>query len=797
MVKFFTKTVCIALISVLCMSLNAQGTLSADHRPAHLYQKTTNSAIAETAFMAGTQTLSRGNMAYGYIHYPSSYQGYWKWDVDAIISSKTLITSSMPIMYGGEFFEGVFYCYSDYATCTFYQIDAFTGAVINSIPRPEYSAGPVNALSYDYSTNTMYALYQNGLYTVDLNTGLLSSVANISLSGGDALIMAINLDGDMFMVNIGTANFYSIDKSTGASTLIGSTGRTIGYAQCMSFDHNDGTLYWAESEAVDDNWMTINPATGVATMKTPGAYEITGLHFAFDNGGGPTYCPVVTNLAAEVQGTDVKLTWTAATGSPTGYKVYEGTTELATVTETEYVVTNLSNGDHTFDVAAIYDDGCTPKKVSVTATVKSGNPITNLNGNCADGTLTLTWDAPEAKGMRDEITLQYSGNCLGGIGTNGVCELWPAIRYTPDDLAAAGITSGMELTVVGIAPQVTAGTTFTLKVWQGGNWTTKNPGTELISMPLVASSLVAQQWNDITLTTPIEIDASQELWFGYEMHATSNVPAGRDEGPVAAPSKSNICYDGVTGTGWCTLLDLLSTAPYNWCVRGFVTGEAGEILLSNYDVYQDDVYFDEVEATATTYTKTGVEGNHNYCIVAVYDNGAESPKVCKEVECGGGPETCDEVTGAVAEIVEYCTKAVITWTAVADATYEVNGAAVATNEYTEDGDFEEGTEYVWNIVTVCADGKSDPVEVKATAADCDQSIIELTNSVSIYPNPASGIVTIKSANFVKVEVYNTVGQLVETRTVNTVDVSNYNTGVYFFKVYDGNNNVTKRVMVAK
>jgi len=40
--------------------------------------------------------------------------------------------------------------------------------------------------------------------------------------------------------------------------------------------------------------------------------------------------------------------------------------------------------------------------------------------------------------------------------------------------------------------------------------------------------------------------------------------------------------------------------------------------------------------------------------------------------------------------------------------------------------------------------------------------------------------------------------LIETRTINTFDVSNYNTGIYFFKVYDtNNNNVTKRVMVAR
>ena len=78
------------------------------------------------------------------------------------------------------------------------------------------------------------------------------------------------------------------------------------------------------------------------------------------------------------------------------------------------------------------------------------------------------------------------------------------------------------------------------------------------------------------------------------------------------------------------------------------------------------------------------------------------------------------------------------------------------------------------------------------------SINELNNTVTIYPNPTSGAITIESANFAKVEIYNTLGQLVETKTVNTFNVSNYSSGVYFFKVFDANNNsVVKRAMVIK
>jgi hypothetical protein len=681
------------------MSLNAQGTLSADHRPAHLYQKTTNSAIAETAFMAGTQTLSRGNMAYGYIHYPSSYQGYWKWDVDAIISSKTLITSSMPIMYGGEFFEGVFYCYSDYATCTFYQIDAFTGAVINSIPRPEYSAAPVNALSYDYSTNTMYALYQNGLYTVDLNTGLLSSVANISLSGGDALIMAINLDGDMFMVNIGTANFYSIDKSTGASTLIGSTGRTIGYAQCMSFDHNDGTLYWAESEAVDDNWMTINPATGVATMKTPSAYEITGLHFAFDNGGGPTYCPAVTNVAAEqVAGTCAKITWTApsVTTDLTGYKIYEGTTELGEVAVgvTEFITGSLSAGAHTFDVEAIYDDDCTPKKVSATVTIKTcGNEITGVAVDYStDCKATVTWDAAAKMRLGDvlvdnaimvthpgagpggaDLSTLNPGENIVGTGFEHNSNFWMADQFTLTD--AADIT---EIEFYGIQQGSNTSHVFSqvyVELYDGapnaggtkifGDGSTNRlllsefsgiyrsySGGNIPIMKIIAD--VSISLNAGTYWVAVSAQGHPSLSYCYANPVTELGVLGHGTGLKNQP--------GYT-TGWEAWLDEDGTwAPLS--LPFIVYGEdGGEAPDPKYNVYKDGVKVaSEIEETTWTDTDAVAEGvDVEWCVTQVCPGDGESAAGCVTEKCGDPIEDpCDEVTGAVAEIVEECTKVVIT-----------------------------------------------------------------------------------------------------------------------------------------
>ena len=73
-----------------------------------------------------------------------------------------------------------------------------------------------------------------------------------------------------------------------------------------------------------------------------------------------------------------------------------------------------------------------------------------------------------------------------------------------------------------------------------------------------------------------------------------------------------------------------------------------------------------------------------------------------------------------------------------------------------------------------------------------------TQKVEIYPNPAFSTVTIEANNFSKVEIYNVFGQLLQTAKTRVVDVSTFNAGVYFFKIFDIEwNNVSKRVVVVR
>lgn len=73
------------------------------------------------------------------------------------------------------------------------------------------------------------------------------------------------------------------------------------------------------------------------------------------------------------------------------------------------------------------------------------------------------------------------------------------------------------------------------------------------------------------------------------------------------------------------------------------------------------------------------------------------------------------------------------------------------------------------------------------------------NSFSLYPNPANGgTVTITSAsnNIKNVQVYSLLGkQVINTKTVNTIDVSGLNTGIYVIKITDNGKSATKKLVI--
>jgi hypothetical protein len=70
--------------------------------------------------------------------------------------------------------------------------------------------------------------------------------------------------------------------------------------------------------------------------------------------------------------------------------------------------------------------------------------------------------------------------------------------------------------------------------------------------------------------------------------------------------------------------------------------------------------------------------------------------------------------------------------------------------------------------------------------------------VLIYPNPSTGIYTIDLNEDAQVEVYDMLGKVVYKREAqegkSTIDISNYQAGIYLLHVKSENGSVTKKII---
>ena len=112
-----------------------------------------------------------------------------------------------------------------------------------------------------------------------------------------------------------------------------------------------------------------------------------------------------------------------------------------------------------------------------------------------------------------------------------------------------------------------------------------------------------------------------------------------------------------------------------------------------------------------------------------------------------------------------------------------------------------GTTYTTTFIINTNDEELSHVEIPVTLAVTD-GIEETVNQLaSIYPNPATSMVTLEGENLNSVAIYNVAGQLMRVvkldNMVNTIDM-NVEAGVYFFSVYDNNGrNSVQRVVIVK
>ena len=157
-----------------------------------------------------------------------------------------------------------------------------------------------------------------------------------------------------------------------------------------------------------------------------------------------------------------------------------------------------------------------------------------------------------------------------GFGTSKSSWFGFAAHWTPEMLAEY---KGAAITAIGFVP-CDLSACFKIAIWTGDN---KTP----VCLQ-AAGNLVMNEWNNITLNTPHQIDISKDLYVGYKLSTYTGYPGGLDDGP-AIDGFGNLIQAGPEAE-WQTILDFNPDLSYNWNIKAFF--ERDGVPVEQYQLYR-------------------------------------------------------------------------------------------------------------------------------------------------------------------------------------------------------------------
>lgn len=456
-----------------------------------IYKKLLATAIAamalSTAAAEDVQTL------YGYqISVPqwsdnpqqTGFISFTSKDYSAVNFLKKTSVSGMHLS-AGEYVDGKIYAYTfewsyfgGYEPVSYDVYNAETHERISTTPWEDKQR--VIDMTYDYTTNTMYALAEDSpstdedtgktsLYIVDMKTGELTHVGD---PGDLKAINGYNKEVENHLVTIAADEkgelysmseyryFFKIDKYTGAATQVGeqSNNAVNNEFQSMCFG-TDGKIYWAQKHPDYGYLTTIDPATGVQTkLGTLGDNAQVSALFVKREMKVKDFPMNVENLTAvnTPGSTSVKISWKLPTldyaGNPakvTSVRVYRlgNRQPIAEVRPevTEFVDNFAANGTNYYNVVALNDDTMgVPSTTSVFAGFDQLKAVNNLHAVRDDnGKVTITWEAPTATvngGYADYSNITYNVYRvnLGSSDYIRISQEQKELTYVDNDLTVPG-----------------------------------------------------------------------------------------------------------------------------------------------------------------------------------------------------------------------------------------------------------------------------------------------------------------------------------------------------------------------
>lgn len=273
-------------------------------------------------------------------------------------------------------------------------------------------------LTYDYTTNTMFAIKNGAEYlsTLNIETGEVTNIAVFKNELDEAIYMlalACDLDGTLYGIASNDI-LYTIDKATAACTPVGETGVNASFTQSMGFDHNNGVLYWVN--AGDYHLYSVNTETGEATdlgaVGANGDDSVTSVFVPYIHApkGAPDR---VTERNFTISNKDVTISWKnpeiTAQGEAlteyTGVKILRNGEELTTITLTSaeigtvssYTDKNLADGNYSYRIVPTNskgEGGVDTDNLNIIIGPNAPAAPGNFKAEQGDNTAELSWTKP-------------------------------------------------------------------------------------------------------------------------------------------------------------------------------------------------------------------------------------------------------------------------------------------------------------------------------------------------------------------------------------------------------------------
>ena len=606
------------------------------------------------------------------------------------------------------------------------------------------------------------------------------------------------------------------------------------------------SLTWTNGQWTSECSFVISYEDGTTIYQNSGGFNGTQTFDVNCSGGSgmPEFCDPIRNLAYELDGRDVILTWEAPeSGTPAWYEVYRDTELLELVEGLTFTDPDVPEGLYNYCVYAAYD-GCQSEFVCTEVEVSLCSAVQNLAYNLNDDLLlTLTWDAPEDPtglveyqifmdneqvGTTNE--LNYAFNVTVGqhdVAVKAVFESCEKDAHV--QVCVVGAVENLSYNLVGnialiwwdeiegveyyeitvngqmsLVSDITypyivedGVTTVTVEPVFEGCYTIKNeieicyskPVENLRFVKLDADGMLHFQWDGSSNDSYYEVTCNgADAQTVYSSDAVFAAEVGTNTISVVAHSNFGCNSEPVSLTqNVCAGVD-----GFDYSFEGALVTITWNGDAESYKVMIDNDWLLPETVETPSYT-TALEGSHFIEVMPDYGD-----------ECVAFTARFDfEVINVVPEIriVDVREGHMATaWNAVEGATaYNLyrDGELIAENltatEY-NDTEMAVNMQHCYTVKAMYDKGIS--AYSNEACANYFAGIDENDGMVNIFPNPTTDKVTLECAGMSQIDVYNVEGKLV--RSIHMEDdscqIDNLENGIYMLRIRKGDETLVRRVV---